>query len=288
MVEAGSEPPLVTLGVALLWIPGLFCLIAMVVLLIVGSRLRRGGQVARQAPPSRCADVRAGSRPVHLSGTSSPGPRGLVTAPVSGIECVWYRDRVYRLYESSRWQDGADAWEQVATRAQEQVWEGGSGSFALRDESGSVLLDPVMVDRRTTTRGYPKEDAVDDRREEGPEPRNYTCGPVGVLTSSGLLPAGFLGGFAGPEARTFGYRVTEEVIRPGVPFHVFGVAAQRNGQPIMAPVGDVPALSVDGMGMVLTRGGRSATAMALCLGLAGAVCLAASALLMIFRTHLPG
>ena len=216
MPGAGGASPLVTLGVALLWIPGLFCLIAMVVLLIVGSRLWRGGQVARQAAPARCADVRAGTRPVHLSGASSPGPRGLVTAPVSGIECVWYRDRVYRLYESSRWEDGAGGWEQVATRAEERVWEGGSGPFALRDESGSVLLDPVVVDRRTTTRGYPKEEAVDECREEGPEPWNYSYGPVGVLTSSGLLPARFLDGFAGPDARTFGYRVTEEVIRPGL------------------------------------------------------------------------
>ena len=62
MLGAGSAPPLVTLGVALLWIPGLFCLIAMVVLLIVGSRLWRGGQVARQAPAARCADVRAAAR----------------------------------------------------------------------------------------------------------------------------------------------------------------------------------------------------------------------------------
>jgi hypothetical protein len=288
MLGAGSPPPLVELGVALLWIPGLSCVIAMVILLIVGSRLWRGGQVARQAAPVRCADVRAGTRPVHLSGASGPGPRGLVTAPVSGIECVWYRDRVYRLYQSSRWQDGANGWEQVPARAEEQVWEGGSGPFALRDESGSVLLDPVMVDRRTTTRGYPKEEAVDDRREEGPEPKNYTYGPVGVLASSGLLPARFLDGFAGPGARTYGYRVTEEVIRPGLSFHVFGVAAQRGGQPIMAPVGDIPALSVDGMDMVLTRGGRSATAMAIGFGLAGAVCFAASALLLIFRTHLPG
>ena len=109
-----------------------------------------------------------------------------------------------------------------------------------------------------------------------------------MLTSAGLLPAGLLGGFARPDARTFGYRVTEEVIRPGLPFHVFGVAAQRDGQPIMAPVGDIPAISVDGMGMVLRRGGRSATAMAFGFGLAGAICLGASALLLIFRTHLPG
>lgn len=40
--------------------------------------------------------------------------------------------------------------------------------------------------------------------------------------------------------------------------------------------------------MVLTRGGRSATAMAFAFGLAGAACLAASALLLIFRTHLRG
>ena len=40
---------------------------------------------------------------------------------MSGIECVWYRDRVYRLYESRRWYDGANGWEQVAARAQDPV-----------------------------------------------------------------------------------------------------------------------------------------------------------------------
>jgi hypothetical protein len=283
MLGAGSAPPLVELGVALLWIPGLFCVLAMGVLLIVGSRLWRGGQRARRAVPARCADVRAGAGTVQLSGACSPGPRGLMTAPVSGTECAWYRDRVFRVYESGRWDDVG----MVDRRAEDLVWERGSGPFALRDESGSVLLDPVVLDRRTTM-GYPKEDAVDDCREEGPEPGNYAYGPLGVLTSSGLLPSGFLDGFTGPGARTLGYRVTEEIIRPGVPFHLFGVAAQRDGQPIMAPVGDIPAISADDVDRVLTRGGRSATAMALGFGLAGAVCFAASALLLIFGTHLPG
>ncbi len=39
MVEAGSEPPLVTLGVALLWIPGLFCLAVSALLLVFRTHL---------------------------------------------------------------------------------------------------------------------------------------------------------------------------------------------------------------------------------------------------------
>jgi hypothetical protein len=282
MNVAVSEPPLVTLGVSLLWVIGLFALVAMAILLVVGSRLWRGGQVARQAPPAGCGQVRPGGRPVHLSGASAPGPGGLMTGPVSGVQCVWYRDRVYRIYEGIRWREGTDGWEQIPARVQEQIWERESGPFTLRDASGGVLLDPAVVDRRTTP-GYPKEDAVDDTREDGPEPWHYQPGPAGALAAAGLLPAGLLEGYTAPAAKTCGYRVTEEVIRPGLSFHLYGVAAARGGEPIMTPVGSTPAISLDGMGAVLTRGGRSATRMALYFGLAGAVCFALSAALLVFH-----
>jgi hypothetical protein len=282
MDVAAGEPPLVTLGVSLMWIVGLFCAIATVVLLIVGSRLARGGQAAQRARLVRCSEVQPGDRPVHLAGTSAPGPGGLVAGPVSRTECVWYRARVYRVYEGIRWREGASGWEKVPARREEQIWETESGPFALRDDSGAVLLDTTVVDRRTT-HAYPKENAVDDIREEGAEPWRYDHGPVGVLSSAGLLPSGLLAGFTRPDAQTAGYRVTEEIIRLGVSFQLYGVAAQWNGQPIMAPVGDVPAISVEGMGTVLARGGRSATRMALYFGFACVVCFLLSALILMFR-----
>jgi hypothetical protein len=134
--------------------------------------------------------------------------------------------------------------------------------------SGGVLIDPVLADRRTT-REYPKETTVDGSTEDGPELRQFEHWPVGSLISSGLLPGGLLNQFAGPDSPTLRYRVTEEIVRPGLRFGLFAVAAEWNGQPIMAPVGDVPTISVGGMATVLSSGGKTATRMALYFGLSG-------------------
>jgi len=120
-IQAASESPLLTLGIAVLWIPGIFFLIGALIWLFVGSRMRLGGQVAARAAPVRCAQVRIGDPPVHLNGLTAPGPRGLLTAPVSGVQCVWYRARLFRIYQSSLWQNTSEGWEPVAAPA-------GSGS----------------------------------------------------------------------------------------------------------------------------------------------------------------
>lgn len=285
---AGSA--LVTAGVALLWIPGLFCVVATAIMVITGTRLRRRGRVAERAAELSCAQVRPGGGLVQLTGASAAGPAGLVTGPVSGRECVWYRDRIYRIYDAERWQEGANGWEQVPARALEPVWERQSGPFALRDDTGEVLVDPVLVDRRTTL-DYPKEDALDVSQEDGPRRGPYLDGPVGTLLAAGLLPAGLLERFAAPEAGTRGYRVTEEIIRPGVPFQLCAVAQYRDGRPdgllddrpVMMPAGDIPAISAGRMGTVLTRGGRSASWLALCLGVAGLGFFVMSGLLLALR-----
>lgn len=152
----------------------------------------------------------------------------------------------------------------------------------LHDESGGVLVDPVLVDRRTT-REYPKETTIDGSNEQGPLVQHYEYGPVGTLVSSGLLPGGLPHGFAGPSSGTLGYQVTEEIVRPGLRFGLFAVAADLDGRPMMAPVGDIPAISVGGMAAVLGSGGRTAIKMAVRFGLASAACFAASAALIMFR-----
>ena len=280
--RAASEPPLLTLGVAFLWIPGIFFLIGALIWLFIGSRMRLGGQVAATAGRARCALVRIGDPPVHLSGLTAAGPRGLLAAPVSGVECVWYRARVFRIYQGSSWRNTSDGWEPVATPAQERIWEGGSGPFAMRDESGGVLVDPVLLDRRTT-REYPKETTIDSTNGQGPHGRRHEYGTVGTLVSADLLPGELLHQFAGPSSGTLGYRVTEEIVRPGLRFGLFAVPADVNGQPIMAPVGDIPAISVGGMAAVLGSGGKTAIKMAIRFGLASVACFAASAVLLMFR-----
>jgi hypothetical protein len=301
-LTGSASSALVTAGVALLWIPGLFCVVATAIMVIVGTRLRRRGLVADRATELSCAQVRPGGGLVQLAGASAAGPHGLVTGPVSGRECVWYRDRIYRIYDTARWQEGANGWEQVPAKALEPVWERQSGPFALRDDTGAVLVDPVLVDRRTTL-DYPKEDALDVSQEDGPRRGAYLHGPVGTLLAAGLLPAGLLERFAAPEAGTRGYRVTEEIIRPGVPFQLCAVAQYRdgqppgqpsdqlngqpldqaNGQPVMMPAGDIPAISAGRMGTVLMRGGRSARWLATCLGVAGLGFFVLSGLLLALR-----
>jgi hypothetical protein len=75
--------------------------------------------------------------------------------------------------------------------------------------------------------------------------------------------------------------------RPDPGQYGYGVAADLDGRPLMTPVGNTPASSVDGMGDVLTRGGRTAAKMAMSFGLSGAACLVLSAILLAYHKLLP-
>ena len=209
-----------------------------------------------------------------------PGDRA-----VSGIECVWYRDRVYRLYEGSRWKWGADG----------SRWPPGPRNRcgkAARARSRCVMNPAACCSTRWWSTAGPPPGAIRRRRPSTTAARRARSPELQLRASRrahlvGLLPARFLDGFAGPDARTFGYRVRKRSSGPASRSTCSGSrparrpadhgAGGRYPRPVRRRHGPGPP-----------RGGRSATAMALCFGLAGAVCLAASALLLIFRTHLPG
>lgn len=297
----------------LLWILGAFLLVGAAIMLGMSIVVWSRGRTARAVPRSDCGRVPAGTGPVRVSGTSAPGPWGALRARLSGAECVWYRERVFRLHWTHVWrQTGTEGFEQVTERTEEQVWEWHSGPFAIRDGSGSVLVAPELLSRSTTlpyrsrgevlhdlpplwreggpapflaraTRGlgYPVETVADVARETGAGEWRDWAGGLGPLLADGLLPDTLLAQFDDPGAGTIGYHVVEEVIRPDLPFNVLARPADLGGQPILAtPHLDVPAISRGAMPAVMARGRRTGMVMMAVLGLTGVACVLAGALLL--------
>jgi hypothetical protein len=80
------------LAAYLLWIPGLFAVIAAVILPVVSSCPSRRGRVAGSWPQIGCGQVRAAGavrdEPVHVHGAGAPGPAGLALFGASALLLV--------------------------------------------------------------------------------------------------------------------------------------------------------------------------------------------------------
>jgi hypothetical protein len=274
---------LVELAVIFLWFIGGAAVIMAAIMVLVSSRLHRRSKVAGEWPRRSCAEVTAESGPLHLTGIGAPGPQGMLRSRLTGSECIWYRNRVMRNFWVTRWTaEGEGGSVPITEPRQEQVWEWQSGPFALIDASGSILVDPALLRRTANIFGYPVEQELGETADEGPEAWHYRSGMIGALQAGGLLPSELFEALADPEARTFGYRVIEEVVRPDMSLHVFAVPGRQNGRVIMrSPFRDIPAISAaepvpDG----LARGRRRATRWAAMIGGAGLACFGLSALLL--------
>jgi hypothetical protein len=299
----------------LLWIAGAFLLVAATIMLVVGVRLLHRGRLAGSMPTNGCGHIRPGAGPVRVSGVSAPGQWGMLRAQLSGAECVWYRERVLRFYVTrvrrATGTDGGAAFELVPQRAEQPIWEWHSGPFAIQDGTGGVLVAPELLASstiapyrsrdevlrnlpdlahqggpeqflgRTAGRlGYPVETAADMAREgtDGTWPPGPD--PLAALVADGLLPAAVVA-TADADAATTGYRVVEEIVRPGQPFSVFAGPANLDGQAILAiAVASVPAISGGPLPAVLGRGGWRGAVAGIVLGLAGMGCLVGGGLLL--------
>ncbi len=170
-----------------------------------------------------------------MHGASAPGSRGLLRGRLSGTECVWYRMRVLRRYLVKQIRYVGDEWTEVDVLVEDEIWAWDSGPFAVRDSTGSVLACPALLEHTLNALGHPAEkELVDDVRDEGADPWPYRSGKLGILLADGMFPAELLDRFAHPSNRTAGYRVQEDVLRPGKPFYVFAVPGELGGEPIMA------------------------------------------------------
>jgi hypothetical protein len=277
----------------LLWIPALFAVIAAVILPVVGSGLSRRGRVAASWPQRSCAEVRAwprGPEPVHVSGVSAPGPRGVLRGRLSGEECVWYRMRVLRRYLVKQIRYVADEWIEVDVLVEDEIWAWDSGAFAVQDATGSVLVSPALLEHTLNALGHPAEkEVVDEVRDEGADPWHCQGGKLGILLADGALSGGLLDRFAHPSNRTSGYRVQEDMLQPGKPFYVFAVPGETGGEPVMAArYQDVWSISAEPMQVTLARGGRRTRSWAARFGLAGLALFAVSAVLLMQAGRPPG
>ncbi|HEX6684398.1 MAG TPA: hypothetical protein VF062_16470 [Candidatus Limnocylindrales bacterium] len=146
----------------------------------------------------------ASQRGVTVTGPAAPGPDGLLSAPLSGLECVWYRVRAVS------WQVHGDAhhWRPVVGRQR--------GTPIV---VGEVRVAADLVEPETVV-----EEEVRARRPPAPgeAPMLYR------LFELGLLPADELKRTANAFDE-LAWRVTEEIIRPGSAIVARGKLVRRGG-----------------------------------------------------------
>jgi hypothetical protein len=114
---------------------GLFLLIAAFVMFLLGSGARRAHRTIAGTVPAPLDTWRSG--PVAANAVTDYGPGGPQTGPVSGEQCTWYRVEVVR--SPSRTSDDRTG--------QDVLGHLMSGSPALADESGRVVVDPRVLVR---------------------------------------------------------------------------------------------------------------------------------------------
>lgn len=189
--------------------------------LLTWSARRERGRVVRLAV-SRCADVtESGHRLCAVEGRSRPGAAGLLTAPLSGEPCVWYLSQVAERTNS----DGE------STRL---VWEaGGAMAFAVRDETGSVLVDGRLVHpghRSSRVNHSPPVRRVVDEDVNSARHSTHLRGLIarGVLSEQSF-ERGWLSSSGGWSVREYVLPVDEQL-------HVQGRVWSWDGRPVLGEV----------------------------------------------------
>jgi hypothetical protein len=148
-----------------------------------------------------------------ISGPAGPGPEGLLSAPLSGLECVWYRVRAHS------WQVHGDAhhWRPVVGTQR-------GNPFAV----GTVLVDAALASAEAAVETAVETVVKEDVRARKP-PSAQQAPMLHRLFDLGLLPGDELerGANAFDE---LAWRVTEEIIRPGREMRLRGRLVTRRGQ----------------------------------------------------------
>jgi hypothetical protein len=148
------------------------CLLAMGVVGVLAwtASLRRAGAIA-QLPTSRIASAAQGY--VEIVGRGSVDADNLITSPMSGVRCIWYR---YRVYEKDSEQKG---WNEIDEGVS-------SATFEIHDGSGPCRIDPdyaevVGAEVRTT---YPDGNKLVEELLHGGTPI-YALGELVTLGGAG-------------------------------------------------------------------------------------------------------
>lgn len=124
------------------------CLVAVVLVGLVAwaAALRRARAIANMAT-SRIGSAAQGY--VEVQGRASVSPDNLIFSPLSGVQCIWYRYRVYERDNSER------EWREVDSGVS-------SATFEITDTTGACRVDPdhaeiMGAETRTTYRDGTKQ-----------------------------------------------------------------------------------------------------------------------------------
>jgi hypothetical protein len=158
----------------------------------------------RTAPRLDCgALLKSGRLPrsVLVTGTTAPGPAGLLRSAAYDTASVWFQTDVIRVYDDSTPPD------ELRSQSTELLKRSAGGPIGIADSTGTVLLDLKLI----LTRGRV---IVRRRREEAALSRTHRADEAGRgmarLEETGLLPASAYGPIL---ARRSDLR--EDVIEPG-------------------------------------------------------------------------
>jgi hypothetical protein len=146
----------------------------------------------------------------------------LLTAPLSGRPCVWYRVEVTRVYEEIRY---------TTNQSDERVWQYESAEpLSIDDGSGLVAVRLNALDQAVTVEGG-------NPREPGEPPRGLEPGDgwyrehegLARLVDDGVVPLERLGS----PRNTLEFIVTESVIPVGATVTLIARLARRDGMPML-------------------------------------------------------
>ncbi|MGC4891527.1 hypothetical protein [Micromonospora sp. DT227] len=163
-----------TVVVAILGFVGYAMVVLAPVLLALAVSEGRQHRWVRRHPVSPCAALRPDARlPRRFAvyGETAPGPAGLVVAPLSGVEAVWFRTTVYTV-------DSAGDPPLTSTNV---LWEQSAGDlFGVADSTGTAVVSARLL-----------QAAIDDPRlsvwAQTRLPVAH-AGPTPVRTSSARRP----------------------------------------------------------------------------------------------------
>lgn len=122
-------------------------------------------------------------RQVGIVAAVGPGPDGVLTAPDSGVECVWWRSETIRHY--AEWIDG-----ERFDRTQRVGHDWSRGTFALTDETGTLLVRAADVEVIGAARVHSRREDLVPRDSALNEPVGNETVTTGMVYTEYALPAG--------------------------------------------------------------------------------------------------
>lgn len=121
-------------------IVGLILLVVAIGCFLLSKRSQKHLRTLQSVPTVPCSDVAqhaAAARLCEVEGSAIPGPEGLLVAPFSQRQCLWYRAEVRERFWQSNGNDN-QRYEQTRTVSDDQSDQ----PFGVADQGGRVLIQP--------------------------------------------------------------------------------------------------------------------------------------------------